>query len=74
MGIVGRFAAALGSALAALALPASADSADRPLDFAPRLVAAINGKNLERRIALLHPKTLACLTPQTRPFIEESLV
>jgi len=74
MDIVGRLAAALGSALVALALPASADNPDRPLDFAPRLVAAINGKNLERRIALLHPKALACLTPQTRPFIEESLV
>jgi hypothetical protein len=55
------------------AAPASADSPDRPLEFAPRLVAAINGKNLDRRKALLHPKTLACITPQTRPFVEESL-
>jgi ribosomal protein L7/L12 len=66
-------AAALGAALVALALPARADSPDRPLNFAPRLVAAINGKNLERRIALLHPKSLACLTPQTRPLMEDSL-
>lgn len=73
MGIVGRIAAALGSALVAVPLAASADSPDRPLDFAPRLVAAINGKNLERRMALLHPKSLACLTRETRPFIEDSL-
>lgn len=73
MGIVGRIAAALASALLAVPLAAGADSPERPLDFAPRLVAAINAKNLERRVALLHPKSLACLTPQTRPFIEESL-
>jgi hypothetical protein len=55
------------------AAPAIADSPERPLEFAPRLVAAINGKNLDRRKALLHPKTLACITPQTQPFIEDSL-
>jgi hypothetical protein len=55
------------------AAPAMADSPDRPLEFAPRLVAAINGKNVDRRKELLHPKTLACITPQTQSFIEESL-
>jgi hypothetical protein len=57
----------------ALPAAAQAESPDQPLAFAPRLVAAINGKNLERRKALLHPKVLACLTPQTRPFFEERL-
>jgi len=55
------------------AAPAMADSPDRPLEFAPRLVAAINGKNVDRRKELLHPKTLACITPQTQPFIEDWL-
>jgi len=55
------------------AAPAMADSPDRPLEFAPRLVAAINGKNVDRRKELLHPKTLACITPQTQPFIEDLL-
>ena len=73
MTIVGCLAAALGVALAGAALAVSADSPDRPLEFAPRLVAAINGKNLDRRRALLHPKTLACITPQTQPFIEDAL-
>jgi hypothetical protein len=57
----------------ALPVAAQRDSPDQPLAFAPRLIAAINGKNLERRKALLHPKVLACLTPQTRPFVEEGL-
>ena len=68
-----RSAAALAAVLAATAVPASADSPARPLEFAPRLVAAINGKDLDRRRALLHPKTLACITRETRPFIEQSL-
>jgi hypothetical protein len=61
--------------LAALPAPAAgqADRPDRPLAFAPRLVAAINGKDLERRRALMHPRTLACVTPQTRPYFEEML-
>jgi hypothetical protein len=76
MRIVGRIAALMGIALAAVqALPAAAqaDRPEEPLAFAPRLVAAINAKDLERRMALLHPKSLACLTPQTRPFIEDSV-
>jgi len=68
-----RVAAALAAVVAAAAVPARADSPDRPLEFAPRLVAAINGKNADRRRALLHPKTLACITRETRPFIEQSL-
>lgn len=60
-------------ALAAAPLAARADSPDRPVEFAPRLVAAINGKNVDRRKSLLHPKTLACITPQTQPFIEDAL-
>ena len=51
----------------------AADRADQPLDFAPHLVAAINGKKLEPRKALLHPKTLACITPVAKPLIDESL-
>ena len=52
---------------------AAADRADQPLDFAPHLVAAIDGKKLEPRKALLHPKTLACITPVSKPLIDESL-
>ena len=55
------------------AVAAAADRADRPLDFAPHLVAAIDGKKLEPRKALLHPKTLACITPVSKPLIDESL-
>jgi len=54
-------------------LAAAADRADQPLDFAPRLVAAINGKKLDARKALLHPKTLACITPQSKPLVDEAL-
>lgn len=52
---------------------AAGDRADQPLDFAPHLVAAIDGKKLEARKALLHPKTLACITPVSKPLIDESL-
>ena len=55
------------------AMATAADHADTPLDFAPHLVAAINGKKLEPRKALLHPKTLACITPVSKPLIDESL-
>ncbi|MBV9192084.1 MAG: hypothetical protein JO292_04970 [Betaproteobacteria bacterium] len=55
------------------AMATAADHADKPLDFAPHLVAAINGKKLEPRKALLHPKTLACITPLSKPLIDESL-
>jgi len=58
---------------AAAALAAAADRADQPLDFAPRLVAAINGKKLDVRKRLLHPKTLACITPQSQPLVDEAL-
>ena len=64
-------------ALSLLLVPAAAlaagDRANQPLDFAPHLVAAINGKKLEPRKALLHPKTLACITPVSKPLIDESL-
>ena len=59
--------------IAAPAFASAAESPDKPLDFAPRLVAAINGKKLEARRALLHPKTLACITPVSKPLIDESL-
>jgi hypothetical protein len=59
--------------LLAPVLAAAADRADQPLDFAPRLVAAINGKKLDVRKALLHPKTLACVTPQSKPLIDDAL-
>lgn len=59
--------------LAAPALAVAADNSSQPLDFAPHLVAAINGKKLEARRALLHPKTLACITKQSQPLIDESL-
>ncbi|HTM59440.1 MAG TPA: hypothetical protein VL199_03695 [Burkholderiales bacterium] len=55
------------------AMATAADRADNPLDFAPHLVAAIDGKKLEPRKALLHPKTLACITPVSKPLIDESL-
>ena len=57
----------------AAAMATAAERADNPLDFAPRLVAAIDGKKLEPRRALLHPKTLACITPVSKPLIDESL-
>ena len=60
--------------IAAPAFASAAESPDKPLDFAPRLVAAINGKKLEARRALLHPKTLACITPVSKPLIDESLL
>ena len=72
MTIAWRLAMAI-SLLWTLPAQAQPDRPDQPLAFAPRLVAAINGKNLEGRKALLHPKVLACLTPQTRPFFEERL-
>lgn len=59
--------------LVAPAFASAAESPDKPLDFASRLVAAINGKKLEARRALLHPKTLACITPVSKPLIDESL-
>jgi hypothetical protein len=59
--------------LSATTLAAAADRADQPLDFAPRLVAAINGKKLDVRKALLHPKTIACITPQSQPLVDEAL-
>lgn len=59
--------------LLAPALAVAADRPDQPLDFAPHLVAAINAKKLEPRKALLHPKTLACITPKSRPLIDDSL-
>ena len=59
--------------IAVPAFASAAESPDKPLDFAPRLVAAINGKKLEARRALLHPKTLACITPVSKPLIDESL-
>jgi len=52
---------------------AATDRADHPLDFAPHLVAAIDGKKLDSRKALLHPKTLACITSVSKPLIDESL-
>lgn len=55
------------------AMATAAERADNPLDFAPHLVAAIDGKKLEPRRALLHPKTLACITPVSKPLIDESL-
>ena len=57
----------------AAALAAAGDRADQPLDFAPHLVAAINGKKLDVRKRLLHPKTLACVTKASQPLIYESL-
>lgn len=57
----------------AAAMATAAERADNPLDFAPHLVAAIDGKKLEPRRALLHPKTLACITPVSKPLIDESL-
>ena len=56
-----------------MAALAAGDRANQPLDFAPHLVAAIDGKKLEPRKALLHPKTLACITPVSKPLIDESL-
>lgn len=52
---------------------AQSERSDQPLAFAPRLVAAINGKTLDGRRALLHPSSRACITPQTRPYLEDAM-
>ncbi|MBI5086487.1 MAG: hypothetical protein HZB13_18065 [Acidobacteria bacterium] len=36
-----------------------------PEELARSLVEAINGRSLERRVAILHPATRACMTPET---------
>ncbi len=53
---------------------AAGDRANQPLDFAPHLVAAINGKKLDVRKALLHPKTLACINKVSQPLVDDALV
>lgn len=42
----------------------------RPEAFAKEFVDAVNSKNTERRLALLHPKSRACINAQTRPYYD----
>ena len=58
----------------ALSLPlichAQASSPDQPEAFARLFVNAINSKSPERRLALLHPKSKACVNAQTQPYYD----
>ncbi|MGE5304717.1 MAG: hypothetical protein ACM3TN_15515 [Alphaproteobacteria bacterium] len=58
----------------ALSLPlichAQAGSPDQPKAFAGLFVDAINSKSAERRMALLHPKSKACINAQTQPYYD----
>jgi hypothetical protein len=58
----------------ALVLPlichAQVGSPDQPEAFARLFVDAINSKSAERRLALLHPKSKACIDAQTQPYYD----
>ena len=58
----------------ALSLPlichAQAGSPDQPEAFVGLFVDAINSKSAERRLALLHPKSKACVNAQTQPYYD----
>ena len=41
-------------------------------DFAAQYVAAFNAKSVARLNALLHPKSLACITPETKSYYDEA--
>lgn len=43
---------------------------DRPEAFAKEFVDAVNSKNTERRLALLHPKSRACINAQTQAYYD----
>jgi hypothetical protein len=49
---------------------AQAGSPDQPEAFARLFVDAVNSKSPERRLALLHPKSKACINAQTQPFYD----
>jgi hypothetical protein len=38
--------------------------------FADEFVAAVNSRNAERRIELIHPLTRACINPSTQPYFD----
>lgn len=50
----------------------SAQVADpgQPEAFAKEFVEAVNSKNAERRLALLHPQSRACINAQTQPYYD----
>jgi hypothetical protein len=50
--------------------PGQPGTAATPEAFARTLVAANNSKSLDRRIALLHAKSRACVNQQTKPYFE----
>jgi hypothetical protein len=49
---------------------AQAGSPDHPEAFAKLFVDAVNSKSAERRLALLHPKSKACINAQTQPYYD----
>jgi len=52
---------------------ASAQSQAVPADvkaYVAQYVAAFNSKDLQRLLALQHPKSLACVTPATKDFYD----
>jgi hypothetical protein len=56
--------------LLSLICHAQASSPDQPEAFARLFVDAINSKSAERRLALLHPKSKACINAQTQPYYD----
>ena len=49
---------------------AQVGSADQPERLAKLFVDAVNSKSVERRVALLHPKSQACVNAQTQPYYD----
>jgi hypothetical protein len=72
--IIGWIAAVCGiSLLLPWSAPGQSATARTPDAFARTLVAAINSRSIERRVALLHAQSRTCITPQTRPYFESLL-
>ena len=49
---------------------AQGGSPNEPEAFAKLFVDAVNSKSAERRLALLHPKSKACINAQTQPYYD----
>lgn len=49
---------------------AQGGSSNQPEAFAKLFVDATNSKSAERRLALFHPKSKACITAQTQPYYD----
>jgi hypothetical protein len=72
---IGRLAAIVGVFLLLPSpAPGQAGAARTPEAFARTLVAAINSRSVDRRLALLHAKSRACVNHQTQPYFESVLL